>query len=135
MVTPSIMLSPRSMQLTPAGLSDLGTFKAPTFPDFLSGVSRSKTDYRYPRLTEKSLSKTDFLGDQEQQRGPTHMKIRQTPVGFSFKHRLRRFFSRSGRSIAYIILTLPRRGPFLRSHHLSWIHRSRRREQKRHFDQ
>lgn len=88
------------MQLTQAGLSNLGTFKAPTFPDFLSGVSRSKSNCSCPRLTEKSLSKTDFLGDQEQQRGPIHMKIRQTPVGFSFKPLLRRFLSRKGRSIA-----------------------------------
>ncbi|KAL8779317.1 MAG: hypothetical protein Q9213_006997 [Squamulea squamosa] len=73
------------VELILAGLSVLGTFKAPTLPDFLPGVSDTDAVYMQARLTSFSLFKMDSPGDQEQQQGLIHTKIRQPLVSLISK--------------------------------------------------
>lgn len=116
----------RTVQLTQAGLSNLGTFKAPTFPDFLSGVSLSNADARYPRLTEKPLQNGFPWGPRTAARTNPYENSPTTGRSLAGTLFAPLPFSRGGRSIASMILTFPRCCPLLRPHHLTRLYRSRR---------
>lgn len=64
------------------GKSLLGTFNAPTYPEFLAGVGIISRMIRICHLTVDSLFKGGFLGAQGQQQGQILTKIHQRRVSF-----------------------------------------------------